>query len=364
MFEFITNIGIFSAGAISLLLSIGQWAVFKKKLINVTIAFLFLCLAIIIFLFGAEITGFIFKIPHFMWLNGPCIFSLGPLLFLYFKQLIEPDYKPGKKYILHFMPALISLIALLPLIILSGPQKVEIFKNFEGPFYYLIRITFLVAAISVLLYMIFTLLLVFTISNKELFKGHKIFKITYILIFETTVITLLLAISQISQNFSLFRISFLFINQILLTIYIIGQRYPEFLQTFAKEASRIRYNRSQIQGLHIGSVVKRLKDLMILEEIYTDDELSLQKLSNILNITPHQLSEITNKHIGKSFKSYINYYRLKKAKELLLTNDTESILSIAYLVGFNSKSTFNTLFQKETGMSPTQFRSKKNSSVL
>ena len=57
---------------------------------------------------------------------------------------------------------------------------------------------------------------------------------------------------------------------------------------------------------------------------------------------------------------FINTYRIEKAKERLLhpKDEKETILEVMYEVGFNSKSSFNTVFKKKTGLTPSQYKDR------
>ena len=62
--------------------------------------------------------------------------------------------------------------------------------------------------------------------------------------------------------------------------------------------------------------------------------------------------------MNQNFFDFINGYRIKEAKRLLVDPKGEllTILAIAEEVGFNSKSSFNTAFKKITGMTPTEYK--------
>jgi len=64
--------------------------------------------------------------------------------------------------------------------------------------------------------------------------------------------------------------------------------------------------------------------------------------------------------LDKSFYDYINHYRVEEARQLLIDPGKAGykISSIAYDAGFNSVSTFNEVFRKFTGLTPSQFRKK------
>ena len=92
---------------------------------------------------------------------------------------------------------------------------------------------------------------------------------------------------------------------------------------------------------------------------YRNQELKLADLANQLGLNQHELSQILNEQLGKGFFELINSYRVAEAKDLLLQNRQHSILSIAFEVGFNSKSAFNRAFRKQVGMTPSEFRRHK-----
>ncbi|MEO6733183.1 MAG: AraC family transcriptional regulator [Ferruginibacter sp.] len=102
---------------------------------------------------------------------------------------------------------------------------------------------------------------------------------------------------------------------------------------------------------------EKLAKLMDAEKLYLDNELGLPQLAAEMNISSHDLSYLLNEGFGKNFFQFINSYRVEEAKQLMLSEKHKhlNILGIAYSAGFNSKTTFNTSFKKETGLSPSQF---------
>ena len=67
---------------------------------------------------------------------------------------------------------------------------------------------------------------------------------------------------------------------------------------------------------------------------------------------------IINRHFGANFYTFINSYRIEKAKMMLKDPDQKdtTITDIYLAVGFNSKSVFYTFFKKLEGMTPTKYR--------
>ncbi len=105
-------------------------------------------------------------------------------------------------------------------------------------------------------------------------------------------------------------------------------------------------------------ISQKLLMFMETERPYLDEELSLQKLSLLVNISTHRLSEVINQDLNTNFYRLINAYRVEEVKRKLKNPefDKYSILGIAFESGFNSKSTFNKIFKEETGMTPSAFK--------
>ncbi|AMR30289.1 hypothetical protein A0256_02055 [Mucilaginibacter sp. PAMC 26640] len=106
----------------------------------------------------------------------------------------------------------------------------------------------------------------------------------------------------------------------------------------------------------------RLEKLMTVDKLYLDNELSLPQLAVAVNLSVHDLSFLLNEKIGSNFFQFVNSYRVEEAKQLMQSGKHKNfnILGIAYSAGFSSKTTFNTAFKKETGLSPSQFIAQHN----
>lgn len=92
------------------------------------------------------------------------------------------------------------------------------------------------------------------------------------------------------------------------------------------------------------------------KELYLNPNLTLDDTAKVLQIPKHQLSQYLNETLGLSFNQFVNEYRIKKAKELLKTKTNYSIEGIGQESGFNSKSTFFTIFKKTTGKTQLEFQ--------
>ena len=104
--------------------------------------------------------------------------------------------------------------------------------------------------------------------------------------------------------------------------------------------------------------IERLRDHMERNEPFLDSSLSIYELATQLDMNVRELSLLINHTLNQHFFDFVNHYRIQKAMGMLRDPDNKqvTVLEVLYEVGFNSKSSFNTVFKKQTGKTPTQFR--------
>ncbi|SDE02489.1 Helix-turn-helix domain-containing protein [Paenibacillus sp. UNCCL117] len=111
---------------------------------------------------------------------------------------------------------------------------------------------------------------------------------------------------------------------------------------------------------HLVREMKDKRDYIIhfvydyLEKNYAAD-ISLDALADKLNISRSYLSRYFKEKTGENFVDYVNSVRIEKAKKLLLQPDIR-ILDAAQLVGYQNANSFNRMFKKFTGSTPSEFR--------
>jgi AraC-like DNA-binding protein len=102
----------------------------------------------------------------------------------------------------------------------------------------------------------------------------------------------------------------------------------------------------------------RLLEYMDSNKPYLDSELTLSGLAQQLNISRSQLSQLINEGVGDNFYNFINKYRVEQVKKFMTDPSKKNLnmLGIALDAGFKSKSTFNLIFKRFTGLTPTEYR--------
>lgn len=105
----------------------------------------------------------------------------------------------------------------------------------------------------------------------------------------------------------------------------------------------------------------RLTGVVEKQTLYLNPELRLSDLAAAVGMRPYRVSEVLNRGMNTCFYDLINRYRVAKAQELLCSPKAShlNLLGVAMESGFKSKSVFNEVFKKKTGLTPSQFRSTR-----
>lgn len=86
--------------------------------------------------------------------------------------------------------------------------------------------------------------------------------------------------------------------------------------------------------------------------------ISLKTVADEVFLSQNYLSELFRKEMGEGFYDFLSKYRIKKAKEILLTTNLK-VYEIAQMVGYNDSITFGRAFKKMTGTTPNNFRNNR-----
>lgn len=108
---------------------------------------------------------------------------------------------------------------------------------------------------------------------------------------------------------------------------------------------------------------KTLLDFMSEKKPYLQENCSIQTVSEQTGISVHHLSNILNQRLEKNFPDFINEFRIKEARRILDSEQSEKMTleAIGYECGFGSKSSFNKAFKKITNSTPSNYRQQSKS---
>jgi AraC-like DNA-binding protein len=280
-------------------------------------------------------------------------FIYGPLLFFYTRTLIYRTFQFRKSMLLHLIPAAFFLFF------------AALGRSLCSPF-------------GALLY--FSLVSYITMAVREMVRYRKVIKDTQSsnahidlkwLQWTVLIFSFALCLDMVDQ--------FLFpmdivagISSIHLSILILinwifykGLKQPQIFLGISKSDEMLTKKELDANDQDFPSddeleELDRIKEFMQNSKVYTHAELSLTELASMLDLPPRKLSYLINSKLNQNFMGFVNHYRIEMAKERLtrMSDSGETILEVMYEVGFNSKSSFNTLFKQSTGFTPSDFRKK------
>ncbi|AOP34374.1 hypothetical protein A0128_11245 [Leptospira tipperaryensis] len=305
--------------------------------------------------------------PYLYAIHIPVSALFGPLLRSYISALWEEEDTIPIIRTWDWIPCLGIFLILGPFYLSSSEEKLECLKLAQqGKLAWDIRVG--IAAMSITLFgYLFNIVwnLLHRIRWTTIYSQPQVRLILFILSTATASSFLGLTTSIRQDGVVRLEISSILIGILLCGIYIVRQSHPEIFSAVRRIVEDERkYKTTQLRSVDLDSLEKNLNFLLEEKKIYKEENLGLSRLSEELGISPHQLSEYLNLHLKRNFFQLINGYRIAEAKHLLLHSPKETVLSIAYEVGFQSKSSFNDAFRKEVGLSPTEFRKKGESKGL
>ena len=330
-----------------------------------------LILAFIVFLFSVTLidyvlywTNYQYYYPYIIAISGSFTFLYGPLFYYYFKLIFE-NYKFRIIDVLSFIPFLIYFALKSPFYFASVEVKRRIISTPLTPGSYNFPIWAWLSIVSMIIYAI----IIFKKYNnasktlKEMrtwFNYLNGFFIGFIFSYTSYFILVLTPFFNREYDYLIsFAMSFF--------IYFLawfGYMQPKVFAGFSiKEIIKpAKYATSALDENASRIILDNLQTLMGKEKLYKQEDLSLEKLSDKIGVSKHQLSQVINELLETNYFDYINSLRVKDAMKLLLstTKKEMNIIEIAFEVGFNNKATFNSAFKKITGMTPTEFRKRQS----
>lgn len=353
--------GIFGTSLGSLMF-LGQIVLIHKNRLNYLLGFLFLGMSI---LQGSSISILSSNESYHSWLillHIPALYSVGPVLYGIYKTSTGESFPSSKKkFVLHsILPVLGVLLYCAVLFfypdIESVIRKAFVERIFPSPLDWIL----LPAVFGIGIYISLVLKSSKDLWRWEVWKSEPTARILSFL-----AVTSLLHLC-LGACFFITKISdFLILTTggmgfALCAAYLIGHRNPGFFQKLEEvtKATREKYARSLLVGIDREVLKENLIQLMERDRLYREEDLGLGDLADELALSTHQVSEFLNQELGKNFSVFVNDFRVSEACHLLKSEPTQSILEIAYSVGFRTKSSFNRAFQKHTGITPSEFRSK------
>lgn len=320
------------------------------------------------------------------------LFLLPPVLYFYFKTLLDKSFLFSKKDYIHFIPAIIYLfysvtVFLTDKVILNeyffyADGKDKDFSNWyqiAGLFslsYYLIKSLTTYYKYKTITYN------VVSFADSVMFKWAKRFLVAFLLLIAIRILFFIInpEWDEFGKKFwyyVCFSILFYYIsisgytNSILsATSFKDSAKNTE--AELKSEADILIEPEHTLTGLENETLVEKneiqdfdtwkenIENLMVVEKMYENPELIISDISKKLATHSKKISQVINQGFNMNFNDYVNNHRIKALLRKIDQGEhnIQTLLSLAFECGFNSKSTFNRAFKRATSLNPKEYIEK------
>jgi AraC-like DNA-binding protein len=333
--------------------------------------------------------GYWDKFPHLTGITHPFPLLYGPFLYLYVVFSIRKTQIFRKKDFLHFLPAILSYLYMFPYFFLYSEEKKRLVDSGQLTDYRVFMMISLVGfVVSGVAYTILSYRLIGRFNkmvheNLSYDENINLNWLRYCIIGVFGIFLTVGIFSAIQYLLHLnlpFNPDFIYYSEVILFILFIGYFGIRHESLFIENVSigtvqeeekpenktSAEYKKSGLKTDDAEVYHNQLQQLMTSKKPFLEPKLTLNTLANELGITVNHISQVINQFQGKNFYDFVNEYRIEEFKTRALSQKNKhlSLLAIALDSGFNSKSSFNSVFKKHTGMTPSQFLEKEKQELM
>jgi AraC-like DNA-binding protein len=304
-------------------------------------------------------------LPNFLYaLLYPVYYLWIPLFYLFISSLISGDFRLKSGHLVHFLPFLVSLLLVLTRTVMLLHSNGTIgddfytnypFRKYTSNFFYL---QFLVYGIIIINdYWHYVRLA----PQDGRFRSERFLHFLSGSVSGFFIVYGLDMFVIFGKNYSLGIPEWLVYLDYLLyllffsTLFLVCILYPEILDYGEQKRKYYYSNLSESKASEISNTLDRMMTEMAL---FRNPDFSLKDFSKVSGVKERHISQILNEIKSRNFADYVNNYRVNAAKELLCRTDfsKRTMMDVWMEAGFNSKTTFNNVFKKFTGLTPSQYR--------
>lgn len=337
----------------------------------------------------------ILQLPHLMRSTNPLMFLTMPFFYFFVRNTLNSEDSLRKYDWLHFLPAILHFIDLIPFYLLPIETKLVIAEKLvqdpkqldllaygfiPGVWINIFRLSLQFAYYGYVIHILFrkqvkktwgqeavsvrNWLLVAIVLIGLLLMAHLFFVVRNLLDISEVelpygseyIATFLIVLPIILLNL------YMRFNQHLVYGYTINSMIHEKKNKIKAEGNQYLSNpqKSEKSVFHDVDLTKLEQDLLLLmteKKVYLNPDILLKEMANLLSVNQRVLSQFIKMKYGVGFKEYVNQFRINAAIELLKEGylETRSLDGLCQSTGFNSRITFFLAFKKSTGMGPTEY---------
>ena len=130
------------------------------------------------------------------------------------------------------------------------------------------------------------------------------------------------------------------------------------------EEMQPKYQKVKVDEQECADIVSRMKEYLDRERAYTNADLKMKDLADVLHLSAPKLSQVFNLYLGQNYYDFINSYRLDEFKRLIEAGEYKrfTITALSEQCGFK-KSNFFSTFRKVEGVTPVEYLKKQGVKV-
>jgi AraC-like DNA-binding protein len=301
--------------------------------------------------------GWLFEVWEFLW--GGLVFLHGPFLFLYVKKITTGSPLFMKADLKHYALPFIYYTILLTTRIIPWTEKgLEVGTMVLSELFFLHLLIYSAASLSQIKKYKPSLH-----QDKQVdLLWLKTLLVTTLFLYFTSFVTAQLQIFDPDIEARPWHMTIQFI--LVFIMYAISYKsitQPQiFFPTDQRTTNGIakeKYRSSSLDPENAERIQEKLSTFMKQKKPYLDPNLSLATLSKQIGESRYHVSQVINDKFKLKFNDFVNQHRVEEFKILILKPGRRkpTVEALAQLSGFNSKTSFHTVFKKMTGKTPSKF---------
>lgn len=322
-----------------------------------------------------DYSGYILKIIQIDKFSLPVQFLIAPSMFLFIKKSLNPDH--SKYTWIHFIPFFVILLYYSVYYFQDYAIKYNLHVEEYGLNLEKIQadnhVNFDPLSIHRYIhYLVFAHLLTYAIliwrvisakysgASVKVFNNAGSYINQYRNLFFYYVLAILFMLFLLIRYFMMG--DFVFSLYLTCILYLISINISfRSLNNYFRNRQSVKYASSSLNQAEKQSILEKVRQVIEEEEFYCNSNASLEELSTRIKVSKHNVSQVINEMLGKSFFEYLAELRIEQSRSLLADPKYHNITidEISFMVGYNSRSAFNRVFKSITGTTPAEYRREK-----
>lgn len=327
-----------------------------------------------LFLFGILFIAITGTIVNIIYLNNkeqyflyyisfvdalPSLFGI--LLFFYVKHSIYPNTRINKYYVIYLIPFFIAFFLSL-FSNLSEKDNILILITLNIVLKNILSLYFIILAISKLKQYKVSLLDNYSAIAELEFKWLKFLTNIAFYFWILYLLMIVMLYANINLPFNPSSIIYIGLSIFIFTISTYGIYNSNTFSNIKpietdSSTQEKKPPKTILDEDSINKLFEKIEAFILSEKCFLDKDIALEDLSKMVSLHSKKCSEVINRKTNSNYFDFINSFRVNYFNEQILKTENKklTIISVAFECGFSSKSTFNRIYKKQMGITPSKY---------